>query len=148
VLIDSRLDLPLHAKILEGEPPIVFTVSQDDAKRKALAGRGVEVIDAPVDPAKPGKTDLAAIARSLGARGFNEVTVETGGKLAGSLIAAGVVDEIVVYLAPMLLGDAAQGLFALPELTRLDQATRLQIIDVRAVGPDWRVTARIAPSPS
>lgn len=144
VLIDSRLDLPLDAKILEGEAPLVFTVSRDEAKRKALAARGVEVVDAPVDPAKPGKTDLGAIARELGARGFNEVTVETGGKLAGSLIAAGVIDEIVIYLAPLLLGDAAQGLFALPELTRLDRATRLEIVDMRAVGADWRVTARLA----
>ena len=146
VLIDSRLDLPLDARILAGEPPIVFTVSRDDAKRKALAARGVEVVDAPVDPAKPGKTDLAAIARELGARGFNEVTVETGSKLAGSLLAAGVVDEIVIYFAPMLLGDAAQGLFALPELTRLDQALRPRIVDVRPVGDDWRVTARFSPA--
>jgi diaminohydroxyphosphoribosylaminopyrimidine deaminase/5-amino-6-(5-phosphoribosylamino)uracil reductase len=144
VLIDSRLDLPLDARILEGEPPVVFTVSRDEAKRKALAARGVEVVDAPVDPAKPGKTDLAAIARELGARGFNEVTVETGGKLAGSLLAAGVIDEIVIYLAPMLLGDGAQGLFALPELTRLEQALRPRIVDVRPVGDDWRVTARLA----
>ncbi|HUP98448.1 MAG TPA: bifunctional diaminohydroxyphosphoribosylaminopyrimidine deaminase/5-amino-6-(5-phosphoribosylamino)uracil reductase RibD [Usitatibacter sp.] len=144
VLIDSRLDISADAKILRGEPPIIFTVSGDAAKRKALADRGAEVVDAPVDPAKPGKTDLAAIARELGARGFNEVMVETGAKLNGSLLAAGVIDEIVIYFAPTILGDGAHGLFALPELTRLDQATRVSIVDARAVGEDWRVTARLA----
>ena len=143
VIIDSRLDLPPTAKILQGDPPVVFTVSDDAARRKALADRGVQVVTAPIDPSKPGKTDLAAIARELGALGFNEVTVETGAKLNGSLLSAGVIDEIVLYLAPKLLGDSAQGLFALPEFTRLDQAMRLKIVDVRAVGEDWRVTARV-----
>lgn len=142
VVIDSRLDIPLEAKLLEGEPPIIFTVNPDVAKRAALEARGAEVVSAPIDPRKPGKTDLAAIARELGARGFNEVTVETGAKLNGSLLAAGVVDEVVLYLAPKLLGDSAQGLFALPELLRLDDALRPRIVDVRFVGEDLRITAR------
>jgi len=83
----------------------------------------------------------------LGEHGFNEVTVETGAKLNGSLLAAGVIDEIVLYLAPMLLGDAAQGLFALPEFTSLDQGLRPRIVDVRQVGADIRITARFSPSP-
>jgi diaminohydroxyphosphoribosylaminopyrimidine deaminase/5-amino-6-(5-phosphoribosylamino)uracil reductase len=142
VLIDSRLDVPPQAKILAGERPIVFTVSRDAVKRAKLAERGVEVIDASEDAAKPGKTDLAAIARVLGDKGFNEVTVETGGKLMGSLIAAGIVDELVIYFAPMLIGDKGQGLFAMPEITALADAPRPRIVDVRAVGPDWRITAR------
>ncbi|HSJ95838.1 MAG TPA: bifunctional diaminohydroxyphosphoribosylaminopyrimidine deaminase/5-amino-6-(5-phosphoribosylamino)uracil reductase RibD, partial [Myxococcota bacterium] len=75
IVIDSRLDLRAGAKILAGEPPIVFTVSEDAAKRRALEALGAEVVTAPTDAVKPGKTDLAAIARELGARGFNEVTV-------------------------------------------------------------------------
>ena len=142
VLIDSRLDVPLEAKILNGERPMVFTVSGDNAKRAELAAMGVEVIDAPADPAKPGKTDLAAIARILGARGCNEVTVETGGKLMGSLLAAGIVDELVIYYAPLVIGDKGQGLFVLPELQRLDLAPRPRIVDVRPFGHDWRLTAR------
>ena len=147
VLIDSRLDIPPTAKILHGEPPIIFTVSEDAAKRRVLEALGAEVLTAPTDPSKPGKTDLAAIARVLGEHGFNEVTVETGAKLNGSLLAAGVIDEIVLYLAPMLLGDAAQGLFALPEFTSLDQGLRPRIVDVRQVGADIRITARFSPSP-
>jgi diaminohydroxyphosphoribosylaminopyrimidine deaminase/5-amino-6-(5-phosphoribosylamino)uracil reductase len=147
VLIDSRLDLPLTAKILRGEPPIVFTVSRDAAKRAQLQALGAEVLDAPEDKAKPGKTDLAAIARILGEHGFNEVTIETGAKLNGSLLAAGVIDEIVLYIAPMLMGDSAMGLFALPEISSLDQAMRPRVVDVRQVGADIRITARISPSP-
>jgi len=142
VLIDSRLDIPPTAKLLQGEPPIIFTVSGDAAKRKALDALGAEVVSAPTDPAKPGKTDLAAVARELGARGFNEVTIETGSKLNGSLLSAGVIDEIVLYLAPMLLGDSARGLFSLPEMSTIGQALRPRIVDVRTVGEDLRITAR------
>jgi diaminohydroxyphosphoribosylaminopyrimidine deaminase/5-amino-6-(5-phosphoribosylamino)uracil reductase len=144
VLIDSRLDVPAAAKILRGEPPILFTVSGDAAKRSALEAAGIEVVSAPTDPHKPGKTDLAAIARILGDRGFNEVTVETGAKLNGSLLAAGVVDEIVLYIAPKILGDTAQGLFALPEMTRLEEALVPRIVDVRPIGADLRITARFS----
>jgi len=143
VLIDSRLDVPLEAKILKGAPPIIFTVSSDAKKRRALEALGAEVVPAPIDPAKPGKTDLAAIARDLAARGCNEVTVETGAKLNGSLIAAGVIDEIVLYLAPKLMGNSAQGLFELPAFARLEEALEPRIVDVRFVGPDLRITARI-----
>jgi diaminohydroxyphosphoribosylaminopyrimidine deaminase/5-amino-6-(5-phosphoribosylamino)uracil reductase len=141
VVIDSRLELPLTAKILAGEPPLVLTVSEDRDRRAALEARGAEVVVVPA--VAGGKTDLAAVARLLADRGFNEVTVETGARLNGSLLAAGVIDEIVLYLAPLLLGDPAQGLYALPELRTLAEAPRLRIADVRAVGPDLRITARL-----
>jgi diaminohydroxyphosphoribosylaminopyrimidine deaminase/5-amino-6-(5-phosphoribosylamino)uracil reductase len=140
VVIDSRLDLPPGARILTGEPPLVLTVSEDRERRKALEARGAEVV---VVPAEGAKTDLAAVARLLAERGFNEVMVETGAKLNGSLLRAGVVDEIVLYLAPMLLGDAAQGLFALPAFDGLAAAPRPRVVDVRAVGADIRITARL-----
>lgn len=140
VVIDSRLDLPLTARILSGEPPLVLTVSEDGDRRKALEARGAEVV---VVPAAGAKTDLAAVARLLAERGFNEVTVETGARLNGSLLRAGVVDEIVLYLAPQLLGDAAQGLFALGELARLDEAMRIRVVEERLVGADLRITARL-----
>jgi len=80
VLIDSRLDIAPEAKILKGEPPIIFTVSEDASRRARLEALGAEIVTAPTDPSKPGKTNLAAIARALGERGFNEVTVETGAR--------------------------------------------------------------------
>ena len=139
VVIDNRLDMPLGAKILSGDPPLIVTVSGDGARRAALEAKGAEVLLV----AKAGeKSDLAAVARILGDRGFNEVTVETGGKLMGSLLRAGVVDEIVLYVAPMILGDTAQALFALPEIASLDDALRPRIVDVRPIGPDVRLTAR------
>lgn len=140
VIIDSRLDLPLDAKILSGEPPLVLTVSDDGTKRAALEAKGAEVVRV---PDRDGKTDLAAVARLLAARGLNEVTVETGRKLMGSLLRSGIVDELVIYVAPLLLGDTAQGLFDLPGFTRLEDAPRPHIVDVRAVGCDWRITARM-----
>ncbi len=141
VVIDSRLDMPATAKILQGEPPIILTISEDGARAKALQARGAEVIRVPREGEK---TDLAAVAKVLAERGFNEVTAETGGKLMGSLLRAGVIDELVLYYAPLLLGDKAQGLFALPEWTSLDQALRPKVVDVRSVGADIRLTARFA----
>ncbi len=140
VVIDSRLDMPAGAKILSGDPPIILTVSDDAQRTKALQARGAEVIRV---PREGDKTDLGAIARLLAERGFNEGTVETGGKLMGSLLRSGVIDELVLYYAPLILGDKAQGLFALPEWASLAEALRPRIVEVRAVGQDIRVTARM-----
>jgi diaminohydroxyphosphoribosylaminopyrimidine deaminase/5-amino-6-(5-phosphoribosylamino)uracil reductase len=142
VVIDSRLDLPPGAKILSGEPTLVLTVSDDRERRAALEARGAEVV---VVPAEGSKTDLVAVARLLAERGCNDVTVEAGAKLNGSLLRAGVVDEIVFYLAPLVLGDRAQGPFALGELRELGEALRPGVVDVRHVGADLRVTVRLAP---
>ena len=138
VVIDNSLDLPLSAKILQGEAPLILTVSDDASRRAALEAKGAEVVRVPGE----GKSDLAAVARFLAERGFNEVTVETGGKLMGSLLASGVVDELVIYYAPSILGDKGQALFVMPEITRLPDAPRAKIVDVRTVGEDLRVTAR------
>jgi diaminohydroxyphosphoribosylaminopyrimidine deaminase/5-amino-6-(5-phosphoribosylamino)uracil reductase len=80
----------------------------------------------------------------LGRRELNEVHIEAGFKLNGSLLKAGVVDELVIYLAPCLLGDAARGLFDLPALGNLAQRRSLTIRDVRQVGDDLRIIARFA----
>lgn len=140
VVIDSRLDTPPSAKVLAGGGALIVTAADHPARRAALEARGAEVVQV---PAEGDKTDLAAVARMLAERGFNEVTVETGGKLMGSLLRARVVDELVIYYAPVLLGDKAQALFALPEWTRLAEAIRPRVVDVRAVGQEIRVTARL-----
>ncbi len=140
VVIDSRLEMPLDARILKGEPPVIFAAVADPGRQARLESLGARVVMAP----GPGrKTDLAAVVAHLGALGFNEVTVESGARLNGSLLRAGLVDELVLYLAPALLGDRAQGLFALPEFTHLGEALRPRIVDVRAVGGDLRITARL-----
>jgi len=142
-VVDSRLDVSAHARVLFGGGTIVFTLSTDAARRAALESAGAEIVVVPHAADKPGKADLAALARMLAERGFNEVTVETGAKLNGSLIAAGVVDEIVLYVAPRILGDAAQGLFAIPGLEKLKDAIPVRIAEARSIGEDLRLTLRL-----
>ena len=90
-----------------------------------------------------GKVDLSAVLRDLAQRGVNEVLVEAGRTLNGALLKAGVVDELVLYFAPQLLGDAARGLADLGELTQLQQRVNLQWQDMRQVGSDLRIVATI-----
>lgn len=139
VLVDARLDVPLSARLLQGGKCLVAAAVADEGKIAALAERGVEVV---VLPDTAGKVDLPALMLELGRRGCNEVHAEAGFKLNGSLLREGCVDEILLYMAPMLVGDAAQGLFNLPELAALDKAVRLDLRDVRRIGGDLRVIAR------
>ena len=142
VLIDHHLDVPDDARILEGGKVLIATLDASLPRAEALRARGVEVVAVPIDAAV-GKLDLAALMRMLAERGINQVMVETGSKLNASLMRAGLVDEVVAYFAPNLLGNAAQGMFALPELTSLDAKMRLHINDTRRIGEDLRVTATV-----
>jgi len=92
-------------------------------------------------PARDGQLDLEAVLDELGRREINEVLFETGAVLAGAVLRAGLIDELIVYMAPHLMGDEARGLFHLPGLSRMDQRIPLEIRDIRAVGRDWRITA-------
>src|ERR1700674_558803 len=139
VVVDSRLETPPAARVLEGGGTLVLTVSDDATKAWRLREAGAEVVRLPDDN---GKIALASMAQELARRGFNEVTVETGAKLNASLLRAGLIDEIVIYQAPVLLGDAAQGLFALPQLSTLAHKIELEIRDTRRIGKDLRITAR------
>jgi len=140
VLVDSRLEVPLDARILEGGNVLIAGASQDRARAAALAARGAEVLSI---PNAAGKVELGKLMTELGRRGLNEVHVEAGFKLNGSLVAAGVVDELVVYLAPSLIGESGQGMFNLPALKDLAASVRLEIRDVRRIGPDVRILARL-----
>ena len=139
ILVDARLDVSLSAKLLQDGNCLIAAAVADEAKIAALAARGVEVL---LLPNACGKVDLPALMQELGRRGINEVHAEAGVKLNGSLLREGCVDELLLYMAPMLVGDAAQGLFNLPELTRLDGAVRLDLRDVRRIGADLRLIAR------
>ncbi len=95
-------------------------------------------------PDANGRIDLAAMVHALGRRGINELHVEAGAKLNGALLGAGIVDELLLYFAPMVLGDDARGMFALPQtLTSLSSRVRLDVKSVAAVGDDWRLLARV-----
>lgn len=139
VVVDSRLELPLNARLLAGGPVLVATAHAAADRVAALKAHGVEVLAL---PNADGKVDLAELLLELGRRGINEVHSEAGFKLNGSLLQTGLVDELLLYLAPCLLGDAARGLFNLPELTNLDGKQVLAIHDLRQVGADIRVLAR------
>jgi diaminohydroxyphosphoribosylaminopyrimidine deaminase/5-amino-6-(5-phosphoribosylamino)uracil reductase len=141
VLVDSRLETPLDAKVLAGGDVLVFAAVADRGRIAALEDGGAEVV---VLTNAGGKVDLEAMMAELGRRELNEVHVEAGFKLNGSLLRAGVVDELVIYLAPCLLGDAARGLFDLPALDDLGHRRALAIRDVRHVGTDLRIVARFA----
>lgn len=137
-VIDSRLETPPGAKILEGGATVIYAANDLPERQRALEAKGAQVVHV---PGPGGKTDLAGVARHLASLGFNEVTVESGAKLHASLIQAGVVDELVLYVSPKLLGNTAAGLFALPGLENLDDALQPRIVDVRQVGSDLRITA-------
>ena len=142
ILLDSRLDIADNARLLEGNNLLIVTAAQNDARESELKSRGVNIMQVPVEPVK-GKVDLDKMMKMLGLRGLNNIMVETGAKLNGSLLAAGVVDEIVAYVAPSILGDPARGLFALPAFTDLAERTQLNITDVRRIGGDLRITAAV-----
>lgn len=143
IVLDTRARLPADARML-GEPgPIVWVTGPSASERPELDGR-VERISL---PAPAGRLNLQRLAFALGARGHNEVLVEAGPRLAGAFVAAGLVDELVWYLAPKLLGHDARPALSLPGPVSLDEASRWQWHGVERVGEDLRVLLRAAPIP-
>jgi len=139
VIVDSRLELPLDARLLTNGGVLVACARDDEKRSAALCERGVESVCLPgVDD----KVDLHALMIELGRRGINEVHVEAGARLNGALLSAGLVDEFLIYLAPCLVGHAARGLFDVPALASLDGKPQLAIRDLRQVGSDIRILAR------
>lgn len=140
VVIDSRLETPLSAAVLDGGNVLIAAAIDDASRADALRERGAEVV---VVPNAQGKVDLPALLRELALRGINEVLSEAGTKLNGSLLQEGCVDELLIYQAPILMGDAARGMFGLAELTDLAGVQRLSVIERRAVGADFLLRARL-----
>ena len=140
VVIDSRLETPQDAAILEGGNVLIAAAQDDAGRAAALRARGAEIV---VLPNADGKVELADLLRELGRRGINEILAEAGTRLNGSLLREGCVDELLIYQAPLLMGDSARGMFGLAELTDLGGATRLSIIERRSLGADLRIRARL-----
>ncbi len=139
VIVDSRLETPLTAKILQGGPVLIAAAVDDEKRAKMLRAAGADIL---VLPNPQGKVELPALLAELGRRGINEVHAEAGFKLNGSLLREGLVDEFLLYFAPCLIGHEASGLFNLPELATLDGKRQLQIRDLRQLGQDIRLIAR------
>ncbi|MBV4366027.1 bifunctional diaminohydroxyphosphoribosylaminopyrimidine deaminase/5-amino-6-(5-phosphoribosylamino)uracil reductase RibD [Erwinia phyllosphaerae] len=134
VVIDSDNRVtPQHRLIIQ--PGETWLARQQPDEREWPAN----VTQLPV-PRLNGQTDLVSLLMLLGRRQINNVWVEAGAQLAGALLAAGVVDELIIYLAPKLLGDAARGLCHLPALAQLAEAPAFTFSDIRQVGPDLRLT--------
>ena len=139
VVVDSRLETPLDAHLfIAGRGLFIYVASQNDTKKAALEARGATVIYL---PDANGKVDLAAMMKDLARREINELHVEAGSKLNGSLIRAGLVDEFLIYMAPKLLGPG-QDMAALEPLQQLSEAVELQFLSADRVGSDLRVVAR------
>ncbi|MCU0869165.1 MAG: bifunctional diaminohydroxyphosphoribosylaminopyrimidine deaminase/5-amino-6-(5-phosphoribosylamino)uracil reductase RibD [Burkholderiales bacterium] len=139
VVVDSQLRIAPGARIFDGGAVVVATAVDDASRRTALEAAGAEVWHV---PDARGRVDLVRLAQRLGAWGANEVLVEAGINLHSALIAAGLVDEIVLYVAPKLVGDSGRGVLRLPELSTMDDATVLDVRDVRHFGPDLRLVVR------
>jgi diaminohydroxyphosphoribosylaminopyrimidine deaminase/5-amino-6-(5-phosphoribosylamino)uracil reductase len=135
VIVDSRLETPAGAKILQGGNTLIFF---GDSSNKPP--QGAEAI---AMPNAKGKVDLAAMLQELARRGVNELHVEAGFKLNGSLARERCVDEMLLYLAPAFLGDSAQGMLDLAPMTSLDERLNVSLRSVERVGDDLRIIARV-----
>lgn len=138
VVVDSRCETPPSARVL-GTGTLIAAVD-DNGRGARLRSSGAELM---LLPDESGKVDLHALMRELAARGMNELHVEAGFKLNGSLLASGLVDELLVYLAPRVLGDAARGMFNLPALSDLAGARELELTEVSLLGGNIRVLAHV-----
>ena len=146
VVVDSDLQTPLDVPFfIAGRAVFIYAAVQNDAKKTALEALGAKVIYLPGHDAQghpTGKVDLAAMLKDLGQREINELHVEAGFKLNGSLLREGLVDEFVIYLAPKLLGRGA-GMFNIGPLTELAHGVALDFKSTDMVGPDLRIVARV-----
>jgi len=138
VVLDPQLRIDPDAQLFNDAEVLIVCAQKNAEKQAALISRRAEVICL---PDSQGRVDLPALMQELGRRQFNEVHVEAGAILNGALMTANCVDELLIYLAPKLLGSGA-GLFSLPTFTHVDQAQQLAIHEMTTVGDDIRILAR------
>ena len=144
VVLDSTLQTPIDAKVVSGRGNcLIVTTPQCCPEKKAQleqAGAEVLVLDNAEDTTG-GRVCLPALLAELGHRECNEVLLETGAQLAGSMLAENLIDELIVFMAPVLMGSEARPLFNLP-LHSMTEKKEVVIKDIRAVGDDWKITVR------
>jgi len=150
IVVDTQGRLPARSRLLQSPGPVLLATSADIAQvldMQQFSSSSLSLLAVPL--LKDGhqgqqRLDLTALLQALAAYELNEVLVEAGATLSGALLSAGLVDELVIYMAPKLMGNAARGLFDLPWLSNMAQCVDVDISDIRAVGRDIRITARIA----
>ena len=141
IILDSNLRTPPDAKLLDLPGETLIVTGAVDADNEArLTRTGIRIVTLPM---QDGQLDLQAVLQYLGTLQINEVHLEAGATLCGAMLQAGLLDELVIYMAPHLMGNAARGLFALPGMEQMAQRIKLSITDMRAVGDDWRITATV-----
>ncbi len=141
IVLDPHLSIPLDAQILRVEgKTLIVTATEDPDYQAQLEQAGAEVV---VIANHRDYIDLHALMADLNRRGINELHLETGATLSGAFLRAGLIDELIIYMAPKLMGDGARGLFHTPGLEEMEDAIELSIKDIRAVGDDWRITSTI-----
>ncbi|EIJ43690.1 riboflavin biosynthesis protein RibD [Beggiatoa alba B18LD] len=143
-IVDAHLSCMPPAHIFDkSSQTIVFTASRNETIKAMLTEAGAHVLSLP--RGTTGDIDLQEMCYRLATDyHVNELLLETGATLSGSMLKAGLIDEIVIYMAPVLMGNKARGLFNLPEIELMKQRLNLHITDIRAVGCDWRITAQPA----
>lgn len=144
VIVDSHLQTPTDCKMLAAAmlkiSPVLIAYAVDvNNKAQALTAAGATLLKL---PNAQDKVDLLALLSNLAERGVNEVLLEAGQGLNGAFLSANLIDELILYYAPKLMGADAKGMFAIPELTEMQFAKTLQILDVRQVGQDIRLRAK------
>lgn len=139
IIVDSTLKTPIDAKILAGGNVLIAFAHDADNKSTALLAAGAELL---CIPNEQGKVCLKTLLAHLAAREINEVLCEGGEGLNGALLAQNMIDELLIYYAPKLMGGAAKNMFAMPAFTAMQQAVDLQILDVRHIGSDIRLRAK------
>ena len=139
VVLDPGLATVARGKVREGDAPTLYLHAPDIKPPRELAADRAHV------PVKAGMFDLDAVLALLARRGINEVHVEAGATLAGALLRAGLVDELLLYVAPVVLGDKARPLFAGLDFASMAQSLRMEIVDGRRVGEDLRLRMRPRP---
>ncbi|CAM2194011.1 Diaminohydroxyphosphoribosylaminopyrimidine deaminase / 5-amino-6-(5-phosphoribosylamino)uracil reductase [Paraburkholderia kururiensis] len=146
VLIDSKLEVPPDAHILAGPPTLIFCAALDERnaeRAEALRARGAEIVALANEH---GKVNLPGMLKELAERGVNELHVEAGYKLNGSLLREGCVDELLVYLAPTLLGANSLSMVNVLAPDSLEQRMRFDFHQVERIGTDLRILARLTPA--
>lgn len=140
VVLDPGLATVARGRIREGDAPTLYLHAPDAKPPRGLTAEHAAV------PLHDGMLDLHAVLALLAARGINEVQVEAGATLAGALLAAGLVDELLLYVAPVLLGDRARPLFGGLRIDDMTQRLRLEIVETRRIGDDMRLLMRPEPA--
>ncbi len=146
VVLDEDLQMSAQAKMLalSGET-WVYTCVDNPEKKVQLEQQGARVFKSVAD--KQNYLQLEPMLKDLAKREINEIHVEAGQTLTGALLEQGLVDELIIYMAPALMGSNARGLFYLPSLQRMQDRIHLEIKDIRAIGRDWRIIANPSNTP-